>query len=684
MRKPVPLLFLFLVFLATACKKEKQFSSFNTNILAPLISGELDLGNFTGDSLLTADGDGALTLVYDYELYRARIEDYFQVPDTERVNTLSLQTLVLADQEVIQPVPLFLVYPPALALNGQVVSIPAQTVTNTAPIPVDGSSFFNTATFRSGTMEIKINNGFPVDLARLIFELRNVVDGSVIQTDTFRNVPSGGSQIRTIDLAGKTVYAQMEAVAKLIETDASNGPVLVNSGALALITITAKDMKPESATAKFPAQSVISADNNIVYDLGGAQVKHMKVKSGRVSFRVVSTIQEDMKVDYRIPHAVRDGLPFLQQFTVPAAAPGSNVQFIREYDITGYTIDMRGKNPIVDDTVNSFYNILDVTIDSTGRETSISLNDSVFLYIGLLDIIPEYAEGYFGQQTMAIGPSTIDFDFFKSVSGKLDLEDITLSLEMQNGIGAEADLKINYLTARNSRKGNAVQLSGTPISSVIKLYEATLIPFSPNIQIVTLNPSNSNIKPFVELLPDKLDYSVEIQTNPNGNVNNYRDFITDQSEFVALLGVNIPVSLKADALSLSDTVEFSFGSLQRSENIREGNLNIVCDNGFPMDATLQIYLLNDNNFIIDSLMISRNRISAAPSNPSTYKVIQPLRSVAVAELPPARMSNFRLAKRMIVKATFDTSKTSNNYWKIYNSYKFGFTLTGDFIYEQDF
>lgn len=677
-------LILLAFFAIGACKKEQPFSRFSTNLLLPLAHTELDLGNLVSDSMLVPDANGALRLVSSADLYRAKIDDLFVFPDSERVNTLSLKTLKLADQTLTQAVPLFLIFPAASVLHGQTVPIPAQSISGAGSIPIDASSFFKEAVMNSGTMEISITNGYPVEISTLIFQLSNVVDGSIIQTDTFTNILPNSTQTKVIDLAGKKLYSQMEATPILIETAASSGAVTVNQYAITTINFSVKDLQPQSAIARFPAQTVLSSEETIVYNFGQAQLKRTVIRGGKVSFRVVSTIEEEMKVVYQIPYSTLNGVPFNKTFTVPAAPPGGSSEKIVEYDIANYDIDLRGKDPTIKDTVNSFYNILDVSIDSSGIERNISLDDSVFIYVGLIDLEPEYAEGYFGNEVFEAGPETVDFEFFKELQGGIDFEDININLVLENGLGMEGRVDLKQLTARNTKKGTTVALTGAGVSGPHILTPATYPPLTPTQNVINLNSSNSNIKPFVELLPDKLDYHFSIVTSPNGNVNNYRDFVANESELAIRMEVDMPVSLKADALTMSDTFAFNLEGTKNQENILEGKLNIVADNGFPFEIELQLFLLDDNGNVLDSLVgQTQNRILAGDADVNN-RITQVKRSVIVADIPNDKMGTLRNTRKVMVRAKLDTPKTNANYWKIYTDYTLKICLTGDFIYDQNY
>src|SRR5262249_54382514 len=153
---------------------------------------------------------------------------------------------------------------------------------------------------------------------------------------------------------------------------------------------------------------------------------------------------------------------------------------------------------------NSFWNIFKASIDSTGKLMELSTSDSVWIKYGLYDIVPQFAEGYLGQDTIDIGPSQALIDAFAKVTGgTIDLENVKLDLGVDNGIGADATLNFNYITSKNTKKGNTVVLSASALSSPFVISRATRLGYAAktNTSLIVLNKSNSNIKPFVENMP---------------------------------------------------------------------------------------------------------------------------------------------------------------------------------------
>lgn len=669
----------------SSCRRDEDYSSWDTGLLTPIANTSLTISDMLKDSSVRQNADSSLQLVFEQDLYTADVKDFFIVPDTELKTTLTLEKLELTDKTINESITLGDIYPAAKLLNGQSLAIPAQSITSIPATPIDGSELFQTAILKEGYMDVSLHNGFPVTIEEVEFNLLNKVTGKILVVSKMTNILPGESKTVTTDLAGKQVDASMEIKVISLKTYATSGPVVINSNDKVDIVINVRGLRPLSATAIFPSQSVYTRDENEIYYFKGAEVKKMRLKSGKLRLHIVSTIQENMTVNYSIPHAVKNGVSVHEVMKVPPAPPGGSSDIFRDIPLDGYTIDMRGKNPVVDDLVNSFWNIRDVTLDSSGKINSISLNDSIYVYFGLIDMVPEWAEGYFAQQNLTTGKNTLDFDLFKGSSGTIDFDKIKLTLDITNGIGADALINIKSISALNTRIGSSVPLNATPLNSPITINPATDNPFSESKLTYNIDENNSNIKAFIKNLPDKIEYDMDVTTNPNGNVRLWKDFIYDYSKLVAKLQVSMPLSFTANNLSLTDTLAFDMFSTGNLSRVKEGTFNIIVDNSFPLSANVQMYVIDGKGAVTDSIMLQQHSlVLAGDIDPGTGKVISSKRSVLKAYFSRERMNDLKYARRLLIKATFNTPVGNSTPVKIFSSYKFDIKLTGDFVYEQRF
>lgn len=671
--------------LVSGCRREEDYSSWDTEILTPIASSTLTIQDLVQDSSLIQNADSSLRLVFDYPIYTSNIGDFFNVPDTTIQGTVSLQTLELSDRVLTQSIELEDIVNGIEIFNGTEQQIPAQDITSIPPTDVDASSLFETAVFKEGFMDMTIANGFPVEIEEVSFDLVNKVTGGVLVSDKMTNIAPNTSKTVTADLKGKQVDASLEIRVTRLKTFDSPGKVLINSKDKADITIRVYDLKPESATAIFPAQSVHTRDENVVYNFNGAELKKLKLKSGILRLRIVSTIEEAMTLDYKIPHATKDGISIDETMKVAAAPKGKTSEIIRDIPLDGYTIDLRGKNPPVDDLVNAFWNLLDVRIDSSGIKRSISLQDSVFVFYGLVDMKPEWAEGYFGQRVLQAGPDIEKVSIFSNNNGSINFDNMDVTLNITNGVGAIAEVDIKNLTARNTRNGQSVKLNATPLNSPITMPAATDNPFVEKTSSYVLDNSNSNINAFINNLPDELEYEMSVSTNPLGNTSNWKDFIYDKSKIEASINISTPLAFTANNFSLTDTMPFEMFGEGNLSRVKEGTFIITVDNYFPFSAFVQMYVIDGSGNITDSIMLQQNNlIQAAPIDVNTGKTSTPSRSVLKAYFSKERMDAVKVAKRLLIKTTLNTPRGSTTPINIYSNYKFDLKLTGDFVYEQRF
>ena len=381
-----------------------------------------------------------------------------------------------------------------------------------------------------------------------------------------------------------------------------------------------------------PGQPVVN--NNLsetTYNLHQAQLRTIIIKSGFVNYNIRSSIHEVTNFVYGLPCATLNGVPFTINISVPAAVGNTPGVYNQTYDLSGYIIDLTGINK---NKINTIYTSLTALVSPSGHAVLVNPTDSLVINNTFQKFIPYYAKGYFGEDTLKIGPSETDFSMFKRiVDGTIQLEDVNFNLSIENPIGLDAQVFINNLNSINTRKGTNISLVNSVIGSPININRASesggnVFPTYANFP---LNTGNSNIKPMIENLPDKFGYSMQMITNPLGNISGSNDFIYSDKLLKVIMNMEIPLSFVANNLTLVDTLALNIASNSGVQNIKSGTITLIADNGFPFNATLQIYLLNAHNVAIDSLFSNVNTIDAAPINSSlratgkkTTKIIIPL------------------------------------------------------------
>ena len=85
--KGITLSVLLAVFLLFSCKKENDNPQWNVNFLGPLAKATLGIENLIGDSSLSINPDGAVSLIIDTTFSNFKLDSVYTIPDTTILTT---------------------------------------------------------------------------------------------------------------------------------------------------------------------------------------------------------------------------------------------------------------------------------------------------------------------------------------------------------------------------------------------------------------------------------------------------------------------------------------------------------------------------------------------------------------------------------------------------------------------
>lgn len=684
---PVMFLFNLLILLGVSCRKAEP--KWDAEILTPLLKSELNVSDLVKDSSLLTDSNNVLQFVYRQSLYNIAVDSLFQINDTVRARTFTIDSLSLYNATATYPITLGAICLQAgfigaiiISQNGSSIAIPAIPSFNTPAFEINADSLFTSMTLDQGKIDVGFKNELPIDITDVKFELRNQSDNALIVSGNFPLIKSKTSEKQTFLLDGKTLEGKLKAQLISFSSPGSNNvPVLIDTSNAIVAELKVYDLFPNTATAVWPEQNLVNQQQNFYLRGLNVQLKEAIIKSGKIRLRMFSTIQDSVKLTYTIPGGTKNGVPFEIYQVLPPAPPGGASEYQNDFDFSGYHVDFTGQTK---DSFNAIFNTYLMKIDYSGVKKTFSKSDNFRLELGFVGIKPSYARGYLNMDTFKIGPSTITTDVFNDLNGVIKFEDVKMSVGLENNIGADAEFYLSQIKAVNSRNQTSLDLTGDILNRPLSIDRAKdnngFPPVVPSVHNFYLNKSNSNLNEFVSLLPDQLDYSLEIRTNPKGNVSNFQDFIYDGKLLNVDLLLEAPLNFSASGMQLCRELEMDL-SQDRLEQIQGGNLFLNVDNGVPIDCRLTLALINpvDGTSIP---LINGNQIIQAAEIDAFGKVTQPKSSVIKIELSRSLIDEILRTKKVKVCAVFDT-KPADKAVKIYSDYKINFSLTGDFIYRAE-
>lgn len=398
----------------------------------------------------------------------------------------------------------------------------------------------------------------------------------------------------------------------LLTADADGNATLVYDAqlfALALDTVLAtpdtsfhyvyKNTFPNPITI-FPGATLTSSNNITRFDLDQLALRDLRIRSGHVSLELVNRISNSIEGHFELPEGRNNGQPLQLNVTVGPGSAGSPTHLSTQQDMAGYDLDMRG--PAYDD-VNTLTTELSYVSDPGGEAAQMSAADSLEAIVSYADIVPAYARGYFGQRLIHIDPDTTTLDLFQDISGMLDIDQATARLDVRNGIGVDARAQIAYISGVNTRTGTVVPLHHAITSSPLNLDRAVDhgTSFTAALNSYTLTTVNSNIDLFLENLPDRLAYALDVTIDPLGDVSNGNDFLYYESKLSGQLHVEVPLRIIATDLTLSKTTTVDLPGTSDGHAIQSGTLHLFTTNGFPFTAALSMHIVDAGGHVLADL-----------------------------------------------------------------------------------
>jgi hypothetical protein len=666
------------VFFLTSCKNAFDGPTWDSKIVAPLVKTSLSIDNIVRDTThIQINPDQTITLVNRDSIAGISLDTLVALNTPAFEQTRKLDQIVLDERsdttvlnmgQILRSANL-----QAIAnLHGSYYPFPVSL----GPVPVnnvniDISQFFTTANIKTGNLELKVINELPLNLTNVDLTVRNAGNSNIIIQKNVPSIPSNTTYITNEDLAGKLVEGSLLGN-MILSANTSSGFTIDTNRAVTLI-MTISGVTVNSATAIFPAQEVVNnTDVVILQGMDDIRLTKAIVKSGNIVAEAISTINDSLFFDYLIPGAVKNGIPFSTSEAVP---PNGNNSY--SYDFSGYELDLTG---VLNDTVNTFVNQLVGNMKYTGNLISMSLNDSLRIRIGTENLTPSYVKGFLGRDTIQIGPDVIELDLFKNViGGSISFEEADIRMAIENGMGLPGGVVINQVRAENTRTGASVLLTGPNMGNLLMIPPAIESPYTPGYYEINLSTAaGHNAEDLLSLLPDKITYDVMVITNPAGysGVSDLNQFAFTDKSITANLDVSIPLSIISNNLTLMDTVATNPAAIKK-RNVKSGSLNVVANNGFPLDASLEMYLMDQYYTITDSLT-SSTKVNAAPVDGSN-KVSAKQQSVVAFEADEATMQNLYNASYIAFKVHFTTEPVTPHL-KIYSNYSIDFKIVGDLNY----
>ncbi|HAA24325.1 MAG TPA: hypothetical protein DCR93_32335 [Cytophagales bacterium] len=299
---------------------------------------------------------------------------------------------------------------------------------------------------------------------------------------------------------------------------------------------------------------------------------------------------------------------------VPAVILESGEELVQEFRFTGnndpapQSSSLEGARLILNDDDgerNKF--VFNAHVELTYRNTAVSAA-SADINFSLTDLDWRAVFGDLSSRDVPTASGSIPFDIFGDINqGQFRLTDPRMTLVLNNSFGLPVQLELDNIIAIGN-DGTVLPLEGSVVDDPQILGSPSLNEIGESVtSTISFDRNTSNLADMLAILPNRLDYVVNGIVNPGGDNNN---FVLDSSIVEGILQVEVPLSGTISNLTYETDFEFSLDSIDLA--VDSAAIIINSQNTLPLDLDVQVYLLDEDFEIIDSLFTDPDLIIAAP------------------------------------------------------------------------
>jgi hypothetical protein len=409
-----------------------------------------------------------------------------------------------------------------------------------------------------------------------------------------------------------------------------------------------------------PGTSIVitdSVDIPVTSTQSGSGIDSIKLLNGIVNLDVTSSNLTGT-VTFSIPGLKQNGIPF----TVTRNLTDPDFQL----NLSGYSLI-----PSHNVSESNFLRIK-IVISLQNPSGPVAAGSQVIgLQTSLTGLQYQTIYGDFSGYLIDFPHQRLATPFFSQLSdGEIVFADPQIRLYFENSAGVPFGIYFRRIEAIKGASVLPLTGAGVPVSANPEIIGYPLLAQEGLVvsDSLVLNAGNSNLSDFIASNPDSIvvEASASI-TNPGSHITG---FIRNDSRYKVTAEFELPLWGRADILLLLDTLEFDYlaTAMPPPEEIERLIVRTSITNSFPIGAAPQIYLLNENRMIIDSLFTGTEKINGASDKTGDGKA-DPAKQAAIdIDLPRTKIDNLFETRYIIIKGRLVTTDFPSKDIKLYSTY----------------
>ncbi len=340
------------------------------------------------------------------------------------------------------------------------------------------------------------------------------------------------------------------------------------------------------------------------------------------------------------------------------------VYFESSFDLSSYKIILNESSDTLDNAITFFLDIL-----IKGDENP-NLSPYDFIMGGSLESLEfNSVFGYISQYELPFANSLEIGIFDDAVTGGLNIGDgsIKLTFDIFNSIGTPVTFITDSLFVESTIEPPYhvdINLFGPDIPNVFTINSPDINQIGETVE-TRLDFTQANFHEAFNISPQFLYYDLTAITNLEGDSTD-QNFVLNESAISFNVDLEFELFGSIENFTLEDTISLNFD--EDVEEIEYMLFRINLANGFPIDASAQVYFVDENYLVLDSLMTNGTNIlpGAITGGYPEYRVIESVNKITDILVDRSRFNNILDSDYLIFKIALSTS--NQQLVKIYEDY----------------
>lgn len=377
-------------------------------------------------------------------------------------------------------------------------------------------------------------------------------------------------------------------------------------------------------------------------------------KAANLGVTINSNIRHNLEIELTFPDLTKDGQPFIYRRNLNYA--GQAHSSTEQNFIGGYSLDLSRNGT----SFNKLRINYSVRLTSDGP-FNLTAGEKISFIIGLNAQNYEEVHAWIGKRNFTIINDSINIRLFQYTdeqrtqqTGSFALTDPKLTIRTENGFTIPFSVRINKLATRQKESGQEEAILTTAFQNPF-MAEYPLVPGTPVVTEQVIDRDNSNIENLITPEEKLLVFSAEATANPGAKMVNK---ISRTSTFRMNAELSLPLAGYGSDWILTDTTELGFNASDK-EFFQSAIIRLNLFNNFPIDADLQVYFLDDQYQVVDSLISNGKNFVLSGELDANGRVIAPTSTVVDIDVSPYKTDLLFASKYVAVTARLNTTDAAN-------------------------